>query len=159
MIIQEHSLLQRSIPLWPPCQPPDPAASLHPGQPPCDPTLPATSPGSPPHPAHHPTWPTALPASSATYLALWRASTVLGLLQRLCVWGASKLPNPSNILHTPWSPSNILRTPCTKPCSSHLKFYMPPPKFYALLQNAMYYCTYSSYGWVQYFTKILPVMQ
>ena len=77
------------------------------------------------HPACHPAPPASppclpsqavLPTSSATTasLALRRASAVLVLLQRLCVWGASQRAIPSNILHTQ---SNILRTSCKILCT------------------------------------------
>ena len=121
MFTSEHSLLHRSIPLLPPsppppCPPPAPARHL---------TLPPIPPCLSPCLASHPTWPsTTLPAtppclpafpdslarSSATTAsrASQRASAVLVLLQRLCVWGASQRATPSKILRTP---SNILRTP------------------------------------------------
>ena len=118
-----HSSPRRYIPLQPPGQPSHQALL---------PTLPTTPPGPPSHIAR-PTCQPALPASSATTVsqALQRASAVLVLLQRLCVWGASQRATPSNILHTQ---SNILCTPskflCTPSEIPHLIFYVPSPIFY-----------------------------
>ena len=106
MFTPGHSSPRRYIPLQPPGQPSHQALL---------PTLPTTPPGPPSHIAR-PTCQPALPASTATTVsqALQRASAVLVLLQRLCVWGASQRATPSNILHTQ---SNILCTPSKILCT------------------------------------------
>ena len=123
LFTSEHSLLQRSIPLQPPCPPTHPASlqtrpATRPGPPGPPPdqarhsTRPATQPGPSPLPAGLPSR-AVLPASSATTasLAMRRSCAVLVLLQRLCVGQVNVLTPP--IFYV-----------------SHLIFYVPPPKFY-----------------------------
>ena len=98
---------------------------IHPPPPPWPAPPPGPPPhqGQPPHPACLPSQ-TALPSSSATTVsrALQRASAVLVLLQRLCVWvQVNVLPPPIFYTH-------------------HLIFYIPPPKF--CLPHLIFYVTH-----------------
>ena len=136
----KNSLLQRSILLWPPGPPPPPTLPANwpcqPSYPASHPTMPATRPCPPPCPASLPSLPaSAFPACLPVLLMydcvahVVRACTILVLLQRPYVWGASPIatplisyiPNvksylpPLNIRCTPskilCNPSNILCTP------------------------------------------------
>ena len=82
-----------------------------------------------------------MPASSATTVsqALQRASAVLVLLQRLCVWGASQRATPSNILHTQ---SNILCTPSKILCTPS-KILCAPSNILCTLSDILH----KSYLW------------
>ena len=144
---RNNSLLWRSesISLLP-CLPTNPAChltlpSILQGQPPypaSHPTLPPTQPCQPPVLASNPALPSCLSSSGTVALqTLQGTGAVLVLLHRLCVWGASQIATPSNILHTPpnITPPKILHTP-SKILHSLLSNNLRNPSLHGFRQNA-----------------------